>query len=58
METKDDMSGVFVLLQDLEPMEKRHMEQDYSKNSKERGGGISPRRTTATWIKQVEEGAV
>jgi hypothetical protein len=36
-------------------MEKRHMEQDYSKRSKERSGGISARRTTAAWSKQMEE---
>jgi hypothetical protein len=39
-------------------MEKRHMDQDYSKHSKERSGGISVRRTTAVWSKQVEEGSV
>ena len=58
METKNDTSGVFVLRQDLEPMEERHMEQDYSKHNKERGGGISSRRTTTVWSKQVEEGQV
>ena len=57
METKNDTSGVFVLRQDLEPMKERHMEQDYPKRSKERGGGISDRRTTAAWSKKVEEGA-
>ena len=46
METKDNTSGVFVLRQDLDPMEKRHMDQDYSKCRKERSGGIA-RRTTA-----------
>ena len=55
MVTEDDVSGVFVLRQDLEPMEKRHMEQDYSKHSKER----SPSgRTTVSWSKQMEEGTV
>ena len=58
METKNDTSGVFVLRQDLKPMEERHMDQDYPKHIKERGVGISPRRTIAVWSKQVEEGAV
>jgi hypothetical protein len=58
MVTEDDVSGVFVLRQDLEPMEKRHMEQDYSKHNKERSGGIPVGRTTVAWIKQMEEGAV
>ncbi len=40
METEDDASVVFVLRQDLEPMEKRHMDHDYSKRGKERSGGI------------------
>ena len=51
-------SGVFVLRQDLEPMEERYMEQDYSKHNKERGDGISSRRTTTVWSKQVEKGQV
>ena len=55
METKNDTSGVFVLRQDLKPMEERHLEQDYPKHSQERGGGISVRRTIAVWNKQVEE---
>ena len=58
METKNDTSGVFVIRQDLIPVEERHMEQDYPKHNKERGGGISTRRTTAVWNKQVEEGTV
>jgi hypothetical protein len=58
METKKDTSGVFVLRQDLKPMKERHMEQDYPKRSKERGGGIFVRRTIAVWSKQVEERAV
>ena len=58
METKNDTSGVFVLRQDLKPMEERHLEQDYPKHNKEGGGGISARRTTAVWSKQVEEGTV
>ena len=37
---------------------KKHMEQDYSKHNKERSDGISVRRTTVTWSKQVEEGTV
>jgi hypothetical protein len=56
METEDDASGVFVLRQDLEPIEKRHMEQDYSKHGKERSGGIPAGRTTAVWSKRMEEG--
>jgi hypothetical protein len=39
-------------------MEKRHMEQDYSKSGKERRGGIPAGKTTAVWSKQVEEGTV
>jgi hypothetical protein len=39
-------------------MKKRDMEQDHSKHSKERDGGISARRTTTSWRKQVEEGDV
>ena len=58
METEDDADGVLVLRQDLEPMGKSHMEQDYSECSKERSGGISTRRMTAAWNKQVEEGSV
>ncbi len=58
METKNDTSGVFVLRQDLKPIAERHLEQDYPKHSKERGGRISARRTIAVWIKQVEEGTV
>ena len=58
METKNDTCGVFVLRQDLQPVEKRHMEQDYPKRSKERGGGISARRMIAVWSKQVKEGTV
>ena len=58
METKNDTSGVFVLRQDLKPMEERHMEQDYPKHSKERGDGISAGRTIVVWNKQVEEGTV
>ena len=58
METKNDTSGVFVLRQDLKPMEERHLEKDYPKHSQERGVGISARRTTAVWSKQVEEGTV
>ena len=58
METKNDTSGVFVLRQDLKPMEERHLEQDYPKHSKEGDGGISARRTTTVWSKQVEEGTV
>jgi hypothetical protein len=58
METKNDTSGVFVIRKDLIPVEERHMEQDYPKHNKERGGGISARRTIAVWSKQVEEGAV
>ena len=54
METKDDTSGVFVLRQDLDPMEERHLEEDYSKHNKERIGGISAGRTTATWRKKLE----
>ena len=49
---KDNTSGVFVLRQDLGPMEKRHMEQDSSKYSKERSGGISVRGKGVTGIFQ------
>ena len=58
METENDTSGFFVLRQDLKPVEERHMEQDYPKHRKERGDGISDRRTITVWSKQVEEGAV
>ncbi len=53
METKNDTSGVFVLRQDLKPMEERHLEQNYPKHIKERGGGISARRTITVWSKVV-----
>ena len=60
METKNDTSGVFVLRQDLKPMEERHLEQDYPKHSKEGGDGISPRRTitvlTNKWRRGLFEG--
>ena len=51
-EGTDDLAEVGCLLA------KEGEEQDYPKHSKERGGGISARRTIAVWRKQVEEGAV
>ena len=39
-------------------MEKRHMEQDYSECSEERGVGIPARRKAVAWSKQMEEGIV
>jgi hypothetical protein len=39
-------------------MEKRYMDQNYTKNISERGDGIFGGRATAVWSKQVVEGAV